>query len=235
MKAVEQFSQNLTKNIRADEDPSLIIHEFTDIIVSADGKKKETVKGKGELNCGISMILFEYLESYHVPTHFLRRASSSEMIVKGLEPIKFVVQMRNIAAGTLVTRLGLPEGTVLKHPVFEIYLDNEELGFPIISESHCYALGLALPEEIRDIFRMTNKVNAIMKSYLDRRDITLVDFRLHFGREEGVILISDSITPDTCRFWDKKTGRKLDRDVFGVKGGDIKVAYEEFLKRITNV
>lgn len=222
------------KRVYATSEPTILIQEFKDDATAFDGGKKGTIVKKGEFNCSISSVLFEYLGSYHVPTHFLRRLSPTEMVIKELKMFKLEAVMRNIAAGSLVKRLGLKEGTLLKHPIFELYLKDDDLGDPLINEYHAYSLGLAQPEDIREIFRLTARINAILKAFFERRDILLVDFKLEFGRDEDdKLLLADEISPDTCRFWDKNTKKKLDKDRFRFDLGNVEEAYEEVLGRIS--
>lgn len=235
MEKKELIYEGKAKKVYSTEDPTIVIQEFKDDATAFDGKKKAVIKGKGEFNCSISSILFEYLGSYHVPTHFLRRLSPTEMIVKKLNVFRIEAVMRNIAAGSLVKRYGIEEGTILKHPVFELYLKDDSKGDPLINEYHAYALDLAQPEDIKEIFRMTAKINAILKAFFERRDIMLVDFKLEFGREEDKMCLADEISPDTCRFWDRNTNKKLDKDRFRFDMGDVEGAYAEILKRISNV
>jgi len=230
----ELLHEGKAKRVYSTEEESILIQEFKDDATAFDGEKKGTIVKKGELNCSISSVLFEYLGSYHVPTHFLRRLSPTEMVIKGLTMLPLEAVMRNIAAGSLVKRLGLKEGLQLEHPIFELYLKDDDLGDPLINEYHAFSLGLAQPEDIREIFRMTAKINAILKAFFERRDMLLVDFKLEFGRdEEGNLLLADEISPDTCRFWDKKTKKKLDKDRFRFDLGDVEEAYEEVLGRIS--
>jgi len=142
--------------------------------------------------------------------------------------------MRNAVAGSLVKRIGLEEGKVLDFPIFEMYLKNDELGDPMINDYHALSLGIAKPEEIKQMFRMTAKINAILKSYFDRRGLVLVDFKLEFGRDLGNLILADEISPDTCRIWDRKTHKKLDKDRFRHDLGNVEKAYQEVLQRLSN-
>ncbi|MBM3327466.1 MAG: phosphoribosylaminoimidazolesuccinocarboxamide synthase, partial [Calditrichaeota bacterium] len=178
-------------------------------------------------------ILFEYLESYHVPTHFVRRINATEMLTKKVEIVQVEAVMRNVAAGSLVKRLGFNEGQALDYPIFETYYKHDPLGDPLINEHHAFALGIAKPEEIRTMFRLTAKINAVLRAYFERRGMTLIDFKLEFGRYDSELILADEISPDTCRIWDRKTGRKLDKDRFRFDLGDVEKAYVEVLERIS--
>jgi phosphoribosylaminoimidazole-succinocarboxamide synthase len=232
----ELLHEGKAKRVYTTEEESILIQEFKDDATAFDGTKKGTIVKKGEFNCSISSVLFEYLGSYHVPTHFMRRLSPTEMVIKELQMVQIEAVMRNIAAGSLVKRYGIPEGQVLKHPIFELYLKDDDLGDPLINEYHAFSMGLANPEDIREIFRMTAKINALLKSFFERRDILLVDFKLEFGRDEdGEMFLADEISPDTCRFWDKNTNKKLDKDRFRFDLGNVEQAYEEVLGRISTI
>ncbi|MDP8239566.1 MAG: phosphoribosylaminoimidazolesuccinocarboxamide synthase [Candidatus Hatepunaea meridiana] len=236
MEKKELILEGKAKRLYTTEDEALVIQEFKDDASAFNGVKKGSISKKGEINCAISSIFFEYLESYHVPTHFIQIQAPNEMLVKKVDIVLIEAVMRNIATGSLVKRLGFQDGKALDHPVFEIYLKNDDLGDPLINEYHAYALGIALPDEIRSIFRITAKVNAILKSFLERRGLILVDFKLEFGRDEkGELIIADEISPDTCRFWDRKTHKKLDKDRFRFDMGGVDQAYQEILERISKI
>jgi len=210
----------------------MVIQEFKDDATAFNGKKKGTIKDKGVVNNKISAFIFEFLESYHVPTHFEKVLSDREMLVKKLDIIPVEVVMRNIATGSLVKRYGLEEGKELDYPVLEFYLKDDELNDPMINEHHAVAFGLATPDEMETISRYATKINAILKSFFIRRKIRLIDFKLEFGRFKDRILLGDEISPDTCRFWDLETGEKLDKDRFRQDLGRVEEAYQEMLNRI---
>jgi phosphoribosylaminoimidazole-succinocarboxamide synthase len=188
----------------------LIVQEFRDDSFSPDGKKKAKVKNKGTLNNQISSYLFEYLQGFHIPTHFVQQLSDSEMLVKRLEIIPFNVVVRNAVSGSLSECYGMKEGLDLLHPIFQQYLRVDHLRAPLLNEYHSLAMGLATPEELKLINRMASKVNVVLKSFFVRRNLKLIDLTLRFGRHDGQILVGDEISPDSCRFWDSKTNKKLD-------------------------
>lgn len=234
MKRGELLREGKAKKLFLTEDESLLIQEFKNDATAFNGAKKSEIEGKGEINCAVSTILFEYLDSYHIPTHFIRRLSPTEMLIKKLEIVKIEAVMRNIAAGSLVKRLGFPDGKQLEYPIFELYLKDDDLGDPLINDYHAFSLGIARPEEIRTIFRMTAKINAILKAFFERRGLVLVDFKLEYGRDGGDLIVADEISPDTCRIWDRKTHKKLDKDRFRFDMGGVEKAYQEVLERIKN-
>ncbi|MBT3233131.1 MAG: phosphoribosylaminoimidazolesuccinocarboxamide synthase [Calditrichaeota bacterium] len=234
MEKKELLCEGKAKRLFSTEDPDLAILEFKDDTTAFDGSKKAEIAGKGELNCSISTILMDYLESYHVPTHFVKRLSPTEQIVKVVDTIPIEVVMRNIATGSLVKRLPFEDGKQLTYPIFELSLKNDELGDPLINEYHAYALDLCTQEDIRIMFRMTAKINAILRSFFERRGLILVDFKLEFGRHKNELMLTDEISPDSCRIWDKKTRKKLDKDRFRFDMGGMEQAYQEVLDRIGN-
>ncbi len=236
MEKKELIHEGKAKKLYSTEEDNLLIQEFKDDATAFNGAKKGKISGKGEINCTISSIFFEYLQSYHIPTHFLSRLAPKEMLVKKVEIIPLEAVMRNIATGSLVKRLGFQDGKALDYPIFELYLKNDELGDPLVNEYHAYALKLARPEEIRNMYRLTAKINAILKSFLERRGLILVDFKLEFGiDDQDELIVADEISPDTCRFWDRKTHKKLDKDRFRFDMGGVEKAYQEILERISNV
>jgi phosphoribosylaminoimidazole-succinocarboxamide synthase len=234
LEKLELLKEGKAKKLYTTEDKDILIQEFKDNATAFDGIKKGTINDKGELNCGISTVLFQYLESYNVPTHLIKRIGPREQLVKNAEIIQVEVVMRNYATGSLVKRLPFEEGKQLVYPILELYYKNDELGDPLINEYHAYALKLCQPEDIRAMLRMTSKVNAILKSYFERRDLMLIDFKLEFGRIGKDLILADEISPDTCRIWDKKTRKKLDKDRFRFDMGGVEQAYKEVLERIEN-
>lgn len=234
MNKKELLYEGKAKKLWTTDDENLLIQEFKDDATAFNGVKKSSITGKGEINCTISAILFEYLQGYHIETHYLKTLSPNEMLVKKVDIIPLEAVMRNIATGSLVKRLGLQEGLQLDYPIFELYLKDDNLGDPLVNEYHAFALEIARPEDIRTMYRTTAKINSILKSFLDRRGLMLVDFKLEFGRDvNGELILADEISPDTCRFWDRKTHKKLDKDRFRFDMGGIDKAYKEVLDRIS--
>lgn len=212
--------------------PSLVIQEFKDDATAFDGKKKGTIGNKGICNIKISSIFFKLLSKYNIPTHYIKSLNDREMLIKKLKIIPVEVVARNIAAGSLSKRLGLPEGTVLKKPVIEFYYKNDELGDPMINEYHIDSMGFASVKDMQIIKRMASKINEILRAFLRKKGLLLIDFKLEFGKQDGKIFLADEISPDTCRFWDIKTKEKLDKDRFRRDLGRVEEAYQEVLKRL---
>lgn len=215
----------------ADEDRFIVM--FKDDATAFNGKKKGQIQRKGIMNTAITKIFFELLEEKGIPTHFIELVSDNEILVRGLEIFKIEVVMRNIAAGSISKRLGLEEGTILKKPVLEFYYKDDELGNPMINEYHIFAEELATEEELNTIKKMAFEINDILRDFLKKRGIELVDFKLEFGKDKaGRIYLADEISPDTCRFWDISSKEKLDKDRFRQDLGNVEDAYQEILSRI---
>jgi len=211
----------------------LYIVEYKDDATAFNGLKKGTIQDKGIVNNKVSNHLFKLLEKEGVPTHFVEEISARETVVKKVEIVPIEVIVRNIAAGSLSKRLGLPEGTKLNHTVLEYCYKNDELGDPMINDYHIYALQLATKEELEVISSLSFKVNEVLSNYLKDLGIELIDFKLEFGRcPDGTIILADEISPDTCRFWDSKTKEKLDKDRFRRDLGNVEDAYKEVLRRL---
>jgi len=228
----EFLYEGKAKKIFKTADPSLFLVEFKDDATAFDGVKKDTLADKGILNNRLSAIFFELLENNGVKTHYQKMLSEREMLVKALKIIPVEVIVRNIAAGSLSKRLGIPEGTVMKKTVLEFSLKDDELHDPMINHYHIYAMELATPDEMAALEKAALKVNEILVPYLKEKGITLVDFKLEFGRHNGEILLGDEISPDTCRFWDSSSQEKLDKDRFRRDMGGVIEAYREVLRRL---
>ncbi len=232
MKKGEFLYEGKAKKIYRTDDPELYLVEFKDDATAFDGVKKDSLADKGILNNRLSAIFFELLEEKGVETHYEKTVSEREMLVKSLEIIPVEVIVRNIAAGSLSKRLGIPEGTVMKKTVLEFSLKDDELHDPMINHYHIYALDLADPEEMAEIEKVALRVNELLVPYLRDKGITLVDFKLEFGRHGDKILLGDEISPDTCRFWDSSSQEKLDKDRFRRDMGGVVEAYREVLRRL---
>jgi phosphoribosylaminoimidazole-succinocarboxamide synthase len=230
----ELFYQGKAKRLYLTDRPELIIQEFSSHSTSPDGNKASN-EDKGILNNQISSYLFEYLAGYHIPTHFVQQLSDSEMLVKRLEIIPFDVVVRNTVSGSLSEHYGMKEGIDLPHPIFEHYLKVDHLQFPLLNEYHILAMGLAAPDEMKLVNRIASKVNVVLKSFFQRRGLKLIDCTLEFGRHNGQIMLGDEISPDSCRFWDTKTNKKLNleqvrEDLDGAHGVHEEVRNRVFAK-----
>ena len=232
MEKKEKLYEGKAKIIYATDEPDKVIAHFKDSATAFDAVKKATIKGKGVLNNTISSFFFQLLNESGVPTHFIKKLSDREMLVYKVDIIPVEVVVRNIAAGSIVRRLGIPEKTKFEPPLVEFYLKNDELHDPIICEQHIYAMDLAKPEEVKKMKEMALKVNEILKDFMEKQGVILVDFKLEFGRKDGEIVVADEISPDTCRFWDAKTGESLDKDRFRFDLGDLIEGYKKILEKI---
>jgi len=228
----EFLYEGKAKKIYRTDDPDYLLVEFKDDATAFDGIKKDSLADKGILNNRLSAIFFQLLEKNGIETHYLKTTSEREMLVKALEIIPVEVIVRNIAAGSMSKRLGIAEGIRLKKTVLEFSLKNDELHDPMINHYHIYALELANAEEMATIEKAALRVNEILIPFLEEKGITLVDFKLEFGRHQGKVILGDEISPDTCRFWDSSSGEKLDKDRFRRDLGGVVDAYREVLKRL---
>lgn len=232
-KKKKKLYEGKAKIVYETDNEDIYIQEFKDDATAFDGAKKGRIKSKGIVNNQISGHLFTYLESYHVPTHFVKAHSDRSMFIKKLDMIPVEVVMRNIATGSLVKRYGIEDGKELEQPILEYYLKDDSKHDPMINEHHIVSFGHATADELKQIQRYAQKINAILKSFFYRRNMMLVDFKLEFGRNKsGKICLGDEISPDTCRFWDIETREKLDKDRFRQDLGKVGEAYQEVRKRV---
>ncbi len=220
------------KTVFKTDNPEKLIMEFRDSLTAFDGKKKSEAPKKGYYNARIAMKLFELMEEKGIRTHYDSMLSDTEMIVDNVEIIKIEVIVRNIAAGSLVRKYPFKPGQILNPPILLFDYKSDEHGDPMINDDIALALGLAAQSELLEIRKLALMINSILLEYLDERDILLPDFKLEFGRLKGRIVLADEISCDTCRFWDKKTGESLDKDVFRFDKGDLVAAYREVARRI---
>ncbi|MBI5149696.1 MAG: phosphoribosylaminoimidazolesuccinocarboxamide synthase [Candidatus Omnitrophica bacterium] len=232
MKKGNKLYEGKAKIIYATENPDLIIQYFKDDATAFNAAKKGTIAGKGVMNNKISTKIFEFLAAKGVPTHFEKNLSDREMLVKKVEIVPLEVIVRNRAAGSLSRLLGLKEGTALASTVLEFCYKRDDLGDPLINESHILALNLATAEEVETIRKYTLMVNELLSKFFANLGLELIDFKLEFGRCKGKIILADEISPDTCRLWEVGTGKKLDKDRFRHDLGDIEEAYQEVLNRV---
>jgi len=216
-----------------DEADKLIVY-FKDDATAGNGEKKGTIKDKGIINNKMSEFFFKLLKTNGIEGHYIETLSEREMAVKSLRMIALEVIVRNVAAGSLAKRLGLPEGTPLNTPVLEYCYKNDELGDPMLNRYHIMALDLARVHELDEIEHLAFCTNRILIDFLYSKNIKLIDFKLEFGRDEhDRIVLADEISPDNCRFWDAATNEKLDKDRFRRDMGGVEEAYHEILTRIT--
>ena len=234
MEKLKQLYEGKAKKVYATADENLYIVSYKDDATAFNGLKKGTIAGKGVINNRMSNLLMQMLETRGVPTHFVRELSDRDTLVKKVSIVPLEVIIRNISAGSFAKRYGVEEGIVFDAPTIEFSYKNDDLGDPLLNRYHALALKLATEEEIDLITRYAFKVNEVLKDYFLKLNITLVDFKLEFGRlPDGSIVLADEISPDTCRFWDRDTGEKLDKDRFRRDLGGVEDAYNEVMRRLT--
>lgn len=235
MERLEQLYEGKAKKVYKTDDPEKLIVSYKDDATAFNGLKKGTIAGKGVINNKMSNLLMQMLEKAGVPTHFVEEINDRETVVKKVSIVPLEVIIRNISAGSFAKRFGVSEGIVFDRPTIEFSYKNDELGDPLMNSYHALALKLATDEEIETIKRYAFKVNEELRKFWLACGVTLVDFKLEFGRlSDGTIVLADEISPDTCRLWDVKTGEKLDKDRFRRDLGGVEDAYKEVMNRLMN-
>jgi phosphoribosylaminoimidazole-succinocarboxamide synthase len=229
LKKKKKIFEGKTKKLYEVDSEKEVILEFKDDVIDANGVKKGVVKGKGIINNKMSSFLFRLIDSYNIPSHFIKQISERDMLVKKMQMIPIGVIIRNVAAGSLVERYGVEEGKELECPIFEFYLKDDERHNPMINEGHIISFGHASANELREIHRLASKVNVVLKDFFRRRGYKLVDFRLEFGRYNEHVYIGDEISADTCSFWDLDAGEKAR---LSVEPSPLPGAYQKLLKRV---
>ena len=233
MEKLQQLYEGKAKKVFATDDPEKLIVEYKDDATAFNGLKKGTIKDKGVINNQMSNRLMAYLEKQGVPTHFVEEINERETIVKKVSIVPLEVIIRNISAGSFAKHYGVEEGIVFDQPTIEFSYKNDELGDPLLNHYHALALKLATAEEIATIEKYAFKINEVLKAFWLSAGVTLVDFKLEFGRlSDGTIVLADEISPDTSRLWDVKTHEKLDKDRFRRDMGGVEEAYAEIMKRM---
>ena len=233
MKKLEQIYEGKAKKVYATDDPELVIVDYKDDATALDGLKKGTIAGKGVINNQMTNRLMDKMEKAGIPTHFVKELSQRETLVKKVSIVPLEVIVRNISAGHFASRYGVEEGIVFDQPTIEFSYKNDDLHDPLLNEYHALALKLATREEIDLIKKSSFAVNDVLKAFWRECGVTLVDFKLEFGKtRDGTIVLADEISPDTCRLWDSKTHEKLDKDRFRRDMGGVEEAYAEIMKRM---
>lgn len=232
MEKREQMYEGKAKKVFLTDNPDIVIVDYKDDATAFNGEKKGTIAGKGAINNRMTNYIFRMLEKEHIPTHYVQELSDRETAVKKVEIVPLEVIVRNVAAGNFSKRLGIEEGTKLLIPTLEFSYKDDDLGDPMINDYFAIAIGAATREEIDVITDYTFRINDALLRFFDGAGIDLIDFKIEFGRYKGKIILADEISPDTCRLWDKKTHKKLDKDRFRRDMGDVEDAYKEVFKRI---
>ena len=230
----ELLYEGKAKKLFITEDPQILRVEYKDDATAFNGKKFDRLRDKGRLNNAITVFFFEHLETKDIPSHFVRKISETEQLVRRVKIIPLEVVVRNVAAGSLSKRIGWEEGKELPHPIVEFYYKDDDLGDPLLAEEHIRLLELASKAQIEELKKRGLAVNEALKSLMLSKGIRLIDFKLEFGLDQkGEILLADEISPDTCRFWDIESGKILDKDRFRRDLGGVTEAYLEIHQRLT--
>ena len=233
MKKGKQIYEGKAKKVYRTDDQRFLIVSYKDDATAFNGLKKGTIAGKGVINNKMSNLLMQRLEKAGVPTHYVTELSDRETLVKKVSIVPLEVIVRNIAAGSFSKRYGVEEGIVFASPTVEFSYKNDDLGDPLLNQAHAIAMNLATAEEMETIKKYALGVNEELKEFWEECGVTLVDFKLEFGRlADSSIVLADEISPDTCRLWDMKTGEKLDKDRFRRDLGGVEDAYTEVMGRL---
>ncbi|MCI7303968.1 MAG: phosphoribosylaminoimidazolesuccinocarboxamide synthase [Clostridiales Family XIII bacterium] len=232
MQKLEQLYEGKAKKVFKTDDPNLYIVDYKDDATAFNGEKKGQIAGKGAVNNVMSNIMFQLLEQKGVPTHFVEQLSERETVVKAVKILPLEVITRNVSAGSFAKRYGVEEGIVFDKPTFEFSYKNDDLGDPLMCESHALALGLATEEQIETIKKYTAIVNETLKEFFLDKGLKLIDFKIEFGLFDGEVILADEVSPDTCRLWDVETNEKMDKDRFRRDLGNVEETYQEVLKRV---
>ncbi|MBR4045602.1 MAG: phosphoribosylaminoimidazolesuccinocarboxamide synthase [Alistipes sp.] len=235
MQQQELLYEGKSKLIFKSDKEDRIIIQFKDDATAFYNIKRARIENKGKMNCDISSMLLGYLNENGVSTHFVEKIDENKQLCRVVEHIPIEVIVRNVIAGSMAKRLGIEEGVVPENTIFDICLRGEELGDPLVNDHHAVALGIATYEELAKIYEISAKVNLLLSELFTKAGITLVDFKIEFGRtESGELILADELTPDTCRLWDMATGERMDKDRFRRDLGRVRETYEEVACRIHN-
>jgi len=232
MEKREQLYAGKAKSIYKTDDPDHVIMLFRNDTSAFDGKRIEQLDRKGMVNNKFNAFIMTKLQEAGIPTHFVKLLSDTEVLVKTMQMIPVECVVRNLAAGSLVRRLGVQEGLELNPPTFELFLKNDALGDPMVNESHVQSFGWATPEQLARMKELTFKINAVLNDLFASGNMLLVDFKVEFGLHKGEVILGDEFSPDGCRLWDKDTREKLDKDRFRQNLGNVVESYEMVGQRL---
>ncbi|MFS0674483.1 phosphoribosylaminoimidazolesuccinocarboxamide synthase [Ornithinibacillus sp. 179-J 7C1 HS] len=233
MKAELLYEGKAKKVYRSSTDSEKLVLSYKNDATAFNGKKKENFPGKGRLNNVISSLIFPYLHERGIKSHFVKRLNETEQLVMETNIIPLEVVVRNLATGSITKRLGFEEKTPFIPSLVELYYKNDTLDDPIINDEHALLLTDVTHKELREIKAQALEINTVLKEFFQSIHLKLVDFKLEFGRlPNGSIVLSDEISPDTCRLWDLETDAKMDKDVFRQGTGDLITVYEQILQRL---
>ena len=234
MKQLEMLYEGKAKQVFLTDDEDRIIIHYKDAATAFNNIKKATIENKGVLNNAISTLIFHELHKAGVKTHYIETLNEREQLCRRVQIIPLEVIVRNVIAGSMAQRLGIEEGTKPSNVIYDICYKKDELGDPLINDHHAVAMGIVTYDELAHIYDMTGRINKALQELFSEMGITLVDFKIEFGRtSDGKIILADEVSPDTCRLWDSRTNEKLDKDRFRRDLGRVREAYEEILDRLT--
>ena len=232
---MELLYEGKSKQIFKTDNPDNVVVRFKDDITAFYGIKRANIMNKGRLTCDISSMVLGYLNSNGINTHFIERVDDDGQLCRVVEHVPVEVIVRNVVAGSMAQRLGMEEGIVPENTIFDLCLRRSDLGDPLINDHHAVALGLLSYEELSELYEMSAKINSLVTELYSKAGITVVDFKIEFGRAaDGSLVLADELTPDTCRLWDKATGERMDKDRFRRDLGSVGETYEEVAKRLHN-
>ncbi|MCX4261386.1 MAG: phosphoribosylaminoimidazolesuccinocarboxamide synthase [Alistipes sp.] len=234
MKQLEMLYEGKAKQVFLTDDPEMIVIHYKDDATAFNNIKKARIENKGVLNNRISTLIFEYLRDKGIETHYVETINDRDQVCRKVSIVPLEVIVRNIIAGSMAKRLGIEEGTKPSNVIYDICYKKDELGDPLINDHHAVAMGIVTYDELAHIYDMTGRINKALQELFSEMGITLVDFKIEFGRtSDGRIILADEVSPDTCRLWDSRTNEKLDKDRFRRDLGRVREAYEEILDRLT--
>ena len=232
---MELLYEGKSKQIFKTDNPDNVVVRFKDDITAFYGIKRANILNKGRLTCDISSMVLGYLNDNGINTHFIERVDDDGQLCRVVEHVPVEVIVRNVVAGSMAQRLGMEEGIVPENTIFDLCLRRSDLGDPLINDHHAVALGLLSYEELSELYEMSAKINSLVTELYNKAGITVVDFKIEFGRAaDGSLVLADELTPDTCRLWDKATGERMDKDRFRRDLGSVGETYEEVAKRLHN-
>lgn len=232
---MELLYEGKSKQIFKTDNPDNVVVRFKDDITAFYGIKRANILNKGRLTCDISSMVLGYLNDNGINTHFIERVDDDGQLCRVVEHVPVEVIVRNVVAGSMAQRLGMEEGIVPENTIFDLCLRRSDLGDPLINDHHAVALGLLSYEELSELYEMSAKINSLVTELYSKAGITVVDFKIEFGRAaDGSLVLADELSPDTCRLWDKATGERMDKDRFRRDLGSVGETYEEVAKRLHN-
>ena len=235
MKELELIYEGKSKQIFKTDSSDSVVIRFKDDTSAFYNIKRAVIENKGRITCDISSMVLEYLNSHNINTHFIERVGDNGQLCRVVEHIPVEVIVRNVVAGSMAKRLGMDEGIVPENTIFDLVLRLCDLGDPLINDHHAVAMGLLTYEELEEMYKMSATINDCLVELYDKAGITVVDFKIEFGRAaDGSLILADELSPDTCRLWDKATGERMDKDRFRRDLGRVRETYEEVAERLHN-